>query len=159
MSPLASTSLALLIVAAAGLPLFRLLSSAPPPLVSQQEQTNDAAETTLPTYVTVRFTGRPLSLELRRGGETIGRLEAGTGDNAAGAEGDTEDDAFPWEFRTELPAPLTSIDLEVEALWPDAGPQAVTITLEPAGAPAADCTRWTLSRGRVMLDHFTFTWP
>lgn len=158
MSPLASTSLALLIVAAAGLPLFRLLGSAPPPLASRQEQINAPAAKTLPTYVTVRFTGRPLSLELRREGETIARMEPEAGDTS-GENGEAALKAFPWEFRTELPAPLTSIDLEVEALWPDEGPQAVTITLEPTGAPAADCTRWTLSRGRVMLDHFSFTWP
>lgn len=159
MSPLASTSLALLIVAAAGLPLFRLLDEAPPPLASQQEQTDRSAAEMLATYVTVRYTGRPLSLELRRGDETIARLQDGLGSDDSARSEAGESAEFPWEFRTELPAPLTSLDLEVEALWPDDEPQAVTITLEPAGAPAAECTRWTLSQGRVMLDHFTFTWP
>lgn len=152
MSPLISLSLATLGVAAVGLPLISLLRDAPRQVLAMEEPFDPATAQTLPTYVTVQYSGELSSMQLRLGGRVLADWEA--------TDDEGEANSSPWMFKTELPADLVDrAEIELEATWNSQGPQAVTITLEPDALPPSSCTRWTLPSGLIMYDTFTFSRP
>lgn len=150
MSPIISLSLATLGVAAVGLPLLPLLRDAPRQVLAMEKPFDPATAQTLPTYITVQYSGELSSMQLRLGERILADWQP--------TDDEGEANSSPWMFKTELPAALIdTVEIELEATWSSQGPQAVTITLEPDTLPSSGCTRWTLPSGLIMYDTFTFT--
>lgn len=137
MSPRTTFFLTLLGVLLAGAPLPWLTGAAESavPVTAEAEQPDRQ-----PVYASLRATGRPDKLQLRLHGELLAEVD-----------GD-----LPWEGDLLLPVGSNATDIEVEAVWPEPGEQAVTLTLEPDGRDACSCTRW--AEAGTMHDVFNFVW-
>ena len=137
MSPRATFFLTLLGVLLAGAPLPWLTGAeeATVPVAAEPAQTDRQQ-----VYASLRATGRPEKLQLRLHGELLAEVD-----------GD-----LPWEGDLLLPVGCNATDSEVEAVWPEPGEQAVTLTLEPDGREACSCTRW--AEAGTMHDVFNFVW-
>ena len=137
MSPRATFFLTLLGVLLAGAPLPWLTGAeeTTEPVAAEPAQTDRQ-----PVYASLRATGRPEKLQLRLHGELLAEV---AGD-------------LPWEGDLLLPVGCNATDIEVEAVWPESGEQAVTLTLEPDGREACSCTRW--AEAGTMHDVFNFVW-
>ncbi len=137
MSPRATFFLTLLGVLIAGAPLPWLTGAAEPAVTAAAETAPAARQA---VYATLRATGNPEKLQLRLHGELLSEV---IGD-------------LPWEGDLLLPVGCNATDIEVEAVWPESGEQAVTLTLEPDGREACSCTRW--AEAGTMHDVFNFVW-
>ncbi len=142
MSPKSSTLLALCGVLLAGIPLPYLTAARrEAPAVEQQD-----AATTRPTYATLHWSGRAISLRLLHAGQELAHLGKAELANA------------PCELELTLPAGQR-LALEVEARWPEGSPaQAVTLTLEPEGQSTRTCTQWSEPGTSTLHSLFSFSW-
>lgn len=154
MTPKFAFLLAVLGVAAAGAPLPWLTRPAPlpggePPAAAAAQNTVKSSTELTAVYARVQFTGAPQMLRLSVRGKRLAEL--------------SQEDArlLPepgvWEPALLLPAPLTSLELEVQAQWDDEAPQAVTVSLEPPKQPARQATLWSLPGG-MLADCCLFSW-
>lgn len=139
MSPKLTLLLTFAGVLAAGVPLLWLTQSPEPP---QMTSSATAELPTEPVFASLRATGAPSKMALRYHGRLLAEIT----------------DGCPWEGELNLPTEIAAAEIEVEALWPTAGEQAVTLTLEPAGREACSCTRWADAAEGKLHDIFTFVW-
>lgn len=143
MTPLTRFLLTLVGVLVAGVPLVSLTmprANETPPQVHQQQQNKP-----LLTFLSLRYTGTPLSGTLRYEDEIIAAIAPSA--------------PSPYECFINLPANAQVVDLEVEIHWQENAPEnAVTLTMEPQGRPARSETQWTGSNGSLLHSIFTFSW-
>ena len=138
MSPRITFLLTLAGVLLAGLPLPLLTRSAEAP-VSAEAETAPPSE---PTWASISFTGKPLSIKFRHsGGEwmEIPTAQSGT------------------EYEWELPAP-DRVEIEALVTWATEEVQAVSLTLEPTGREARTATQWKEEGSSTLHSIFTFQW-
>ncbi len=126
-------------VLAAGVPLLWLTQK---PVSPQPPAAASAGQQVSAVFATLRATGAPSKMVLRYHGRLLAEIT----------------DGCPWEGELNLPAEIAAAEIEVEALWPTPGEQAVTLTLEPAGREACSCTRWADAAEGKLHDIFTFVW-
>ncbi len=143
MTPLTRFLLTLAGVLIAGIPLVSLTmprANEAAPQVHPQQQSKP-----LRTFLSLRYTGTPLSGTLRLEDEIIAEI-APTAPS-------------PHECFINLPANTQVADIEVEIHWPENAPEnAVTLTMEPQGKPARSETQWTGSNGSLLHSIFTLSW-
>lgn len=139
MSPKLTLFLTFAGVLAAGVPLLWLTQKpvSPQPLAAAPAGQQETA-----VFATLRATGAPTEMALRYHGRLLAEIT----------------DGCPWEGELNLPTEIAAAEIEVEALWPTPGEQAVTLTLEPAGREACSCTRWADAAEGKLHDIFTFVW-
>ncbi len=139
MSPKLTLFLTFAGVLAAGVPLLWLTQKpvSPQPLAAASAGLQETA-----VFATLRATGAPTEMALRYHGRLLAEIT----------------DGCPWEGELNLPTEIAAAEIEVEALWPTPGEQAVTLTLEPAGREACSCTRWADAAEGKLHDIFTFVW-
>lgn len=142
MSPKLTTTLTVVGVLLAGIPLFHLTQEVPLRLQTPQQLCETPS--TQGIYARVQFTGKLLYGTLRFEGKDIATI-------AQHSDG-------LWETELFLPA-SDSHELEAELHWAEGSPEnAVSITLEPAQKPAQTVTRWTGADGSILHDLFIFSW-
>ncbi len=138
MAPRTTFLLALTGVILVGLPL-PLLSEPGTPASNNPAIPEVLRET---VWGEMRFSGQPESIRLRTPGADWMSIDA---------------TSSPAEFEIELPT-TGAVELEVEAQWAEESPQALSITLEPAGqAPCSD-TQWSDAGSARIHSIFTFQW-
>lgn len=139
MSPKLTLFLTFAGVLAAGVPLLWLTQK---PVSPQPLAASPAGQQETAVFATLRATGAPTEMALRYHGRLLAEIT----------------DGCPWEGELNLPTEIAAAEIEVKALWPTPGEQAVTLTLEPAGREACSCTRWADAAEGKLHDIFTFVW-
>lgn len=140
MSPRLVFSLALAGVLLAGAPLLWLTAPARhAPAKKEAPAERQAA------FVSLKFTGKPVSAALRLEGNGLADMPAGQGS--------------PWELELPLPAGAPTLELEAELHWPEGSPEnAATLTVEPEGREGRSDTQWTGADGSLLHSIFSFAW-
>lgn len=146
MSPAFTFSLTLVGVVAAGLPLIWLTGNSPRPAAAVQVETPQEQRTVI-VPATIRFTGEPVSIRIRHKGEELACMQTA--------------EISPWMPDLTLPEDDKELELEVEAVWPEGTvtEQALSVTLEPDGLPAAEQTHWSTGGTNTLHSLYTFTMP
>ncbi len=145
MTPRCATTLALIGVLLAGIPLPALTlarrgETAPVAPVAA------APRSSRPVYATLHWSGHPTELRLLHEGRELLCL---SGESLA---------TSPWEGEWALPA-TSSLDIEVLATWTEGKQaEAVSLTLEPEGQPGQQRTHWAEPGSGSLHNLFSFLW-
>ncbi|MDB6119039.1 MAG: hypothetical protein JWO08_2820 [Verrucomicrobiaceae bacterium] len=124
-----------------GVPLVRLTHGGAESVTGAIRTTS--ATDAKPVFVRIRYSQKPLKLEVKRGGENV--LPAG------------DLTASPVEAHTTLLSPLEGLEFSVAAEWPSGTPDtALTIEVEPDSLDGRTQTLWS-TNGRIE-DIASFTW-
>jgi len=141
MSPRLVFTLALAGVLLAGAPLLWLTAPARHAPASQKA----APAKRQAAFVSLKFTGKPVSATLRLEGSDLAAMPAGQGS--------------PWELELPLPSDAPALELEAEVHWPEGSPEnAATLTVEPVGREGRSDTQWTGADGSLLHTIFSFAW-
>ncbi len=125
-----------------------ILVGVPLPLLTSKNTTAPAAATNAgeaarrTVYATLRYTGQPTQLQVRRGkGEWVG----------------VDCSSSPSEFEMQLPL-SGLLEIEIQGHWAESAPHAVTLTLEPDGYEPRSATEWKEDGSNHLHSVFRFTW-